>query len=105
MRQVPTCRLDDDLVEVRQRVADTDWPIGVVVNETNVVLGLLGREALGSAADGTVESVMKEGPRTSRINTPAATVLERLQRQNISIAIITTSDGRLVGVIRVDTPE
>jgi CBS domain-containing protein len=105
VREVPTCRLTDDLTEVRERVALPGWPICVVVNDTNVVLGLLGREALSTAAEGTVEDAMTEGPRTTRTNKPAADVLERLERQNISIAIVTTSDGRLVGVVRVDTPE
>jgi CBS domain-containing protein len=105
VREVPTCFLTDDLTEVRERVALAGWPICVVVNEANVVLGLLGRQALSSAAEGTVEDAMTEGPRTIRTNKPAAEVLERLQRQNISTAIVTTSEGRLVGVVRLDTLE
>src|SRR6266851_5082207 len=43
----PTCRLDELVAEVAERVAD-DWQSCVVTNDENIVLGLLGRRALGS---------------------------------------------------------
>lgn len=102
---VPTCRLDDQLAAVRDRVRASGWSTCVVVNEERVVLGLLGRRALAdddTTAETTVEDAMTEGPSTTRPNTPARAVRERLERQGLTQALITTSDGRLVGVVRAE---
>lgn len=101
---VPTCRLDDQLDAVRDRVRASGWNTCVVVNEERVVLGLLGRRALvhGDTAETTVEDAMTEGPSTTRPNTPARAVRDRLKRQGLTQALVTTSDGRLVGIVRAD---
>ncbi len=43
---------------------------------------------------------MSEGPSTIRPDRPLASLLERLERQGLDNALVTTSDGRLVGVLR-----
>jgi len=99
-RDVPTCRLDNDLPAVRSRVRPSGWEICVVVNEHRVVLGRLGRGALAADDDLTVEEAMSEGPGTVRPDTPLDELLERLAKRNLTTAIVTTSDGRLVGAVR-----
>jgi hypothetical protein len=42
-RNVPTCALDDNLTEVRERVRAAGWDTCIVVNAQRVVLGRLGR--------------------------------------------------------------
>jgi hypothetical protein len=46
-RDVPTCRLDDDLRDVVRRLRASDWDACPVTNDERVVLGLLRRD--GSA--------------------------------------------------------
>lgn len=96
---VPTCMLDDDLGLVRARVRATGWRQCVVVNEHRIVLGRLGREAIAGDDARTVEDAMTEGPSTIRPDTPLRDVLERLGRQGLSSAVVTTSEGMLVGVV------
>ena len=43
---------------------------------------------------------MDEGPSTIRPNVPLAQTLNRFEQQNTQTALVTTSDGRLIGVIR-----
>jgi CBS domain-containing protein len=62
------------------------------------VLGRLGREAIESDDSRTVEEAMTEGPSTVRPDTPLDKLLERLERQQLQTALITTSEGVLVGV-------
>src|SRR5438270_9643802 len=45
---VPTCRLEERLQEVRHQVSATGWDTCIVVNASGVVLGRLGRKALAS---------------------------------------------------------
>ncbi|MGH7358768.1 MAG: CBS domain-containing protein, partial [Candidatus Rokuibacteriota bacterium] len=58
-RDVPTCRLDDPLAEVRTRVRASGWDVCLVVNEAGVVLGRLGGAAWAARRGTTVERVME----------------------------------------------
>jgi hypothetical protein len=49
-RDVPICALADRLADVQERVRTAGWDTCIVVNEQRVVLGRLGRKALGSDA-------------------------------------------------------
>jgi CBS domain-containing protein len=67
-----------------------------------VVLGQLGRRALAGGDAVSVEDAMSEGPRTVRPNTRLDELRERLERQTLESALVTTSEGRLLGVVRRD---
>lgn len=99
-RSVPTCTLDEDLQQVRERVRRAGWSQCVVVNEQRVVLGRLGRAAIERGAGAAVEAAMTEGPSTVRPDAPLAALLDRLAAQQRDTALVTTSDGVLVGVVR-----
>jgi Mg/Co/Ni transporter MgtE len=102
-RDVPTCRLDDDLREVCERVRAGEWDTCFVVNDENVVLGRLGRRAIKSDDVRTVEEAMTEGPSTVRPSIGASSLLKRMRQRNLRSFPVTTSDGRLVGlVLRAD---
>jgi hypothetical protein len=47
-KHVPTCHLDEDLHQVRERVRTTDWEQCIVVNTQRIVLGRIGRRSLAS---------------------------------------------------------
>jgi CBS domain-containing protein len=100
-RDVPTCRLDEDLREVCERVRTTGWDTCFVVNEENVVLGRLGRRAIRSEA-GTIEEAMTEGPITVRPSVGLRALVERMRKDELRSFPVTTSDGRLVGLVLRD---
>jgi len=97
---VPTCLLSDDLSEVRRRrVRQSEWDTCVVVNDGGVVLGRLGRKAIGSDDDQSVEEAMTEGPSTVRPSIRLDVLLKRMQSKNLNSLLVTTPDGKLVGLV------
>lgn len=97
---VPICSLRDDLSSVRARVRASGWDQCIVINEQRIVLGRLGRKALAADDQGSVEEAMSEGPSTVRPNLRLSELEKRLERQNLRTALVTTNEGRLVGVVR-----
>src|SRR5712691_5982171 len=55
---VPTCRLEERLQDVRRRVTAAGWDTCIVVDASAVVLGRLGRNALARDEEITVEAAM-----------------------------------------------
>jgi CBS domain-containing protein len=98
-RDVPTCGLRDGVGEARDRTRKAGWDRCVVVNEERVVLGLLREEELSSASESHVETVMRDGPTTFRLNEPVGKLAERMRKRRASSILVTTSDGRLVGLL------
>jgi CBS domain-containing protein len=96
---VPTCRLEDDLDEVRRRVRDAGWDTCFVVDHGRVVLGRLGGAAITGVEPGTIEDVMSAGPSTIRPSARLHQMVERMRSQNLSSLPVTSSDGRLVGLL------
>ena len=76
-----------------------------VVNEETVVLGRLGRTALSSDDDVSVEQAMSVGPSTVRPSLELEGAVERIRRQNLTTLPVTTSEGRLIGLLERDTAE
>lgn len=104
-RDVPTCTLDDPLAGVRERVRAAGWDTCIVVNDQRVVLGRLGRRAVGSDSDESVEEAMSPGPSTVRPSIGTAALLERMHARKLASYVVTTPDGRLVGLVRRDELE
>ena len=104
-RDVPTCALDEPLVAVRERVRASGWDTCIVVTEQRVVLGRLGRKALASNSDESVEEAMSPGPSTVRPSIGPDALLERMRSRNLTSYLVTTPDGRLVGLVRRDELE
>jgi len=101
-RDVPTCRPADAMSEVQQRIRSSGFETCIVINGERVVLGRLGRKALSEASAGPVEDVMTEGPSTIRPYVPALGAAQRLREKGQGSALVTTSDGRLVGLLLVE---
>jgi CBS domain-containing protein len=101
-RDVPTCGLDERLGEVRERVKAAGWDACVVVNTERVVLGLLRAEELDGDPGSRIEQAMRPGPSTFRPHVPIAELAHFLVDHDVPNAPITTSDGRLVGLLLRD---
>src|SRR5919204_6148030 len=92
---VPTCRLDEQLGEVRARVRAAGLDTCFVVNDAQIVLGRLGRAALAGEDELSVEQAMSAGPSTVRPSLGLDAAVERMRTQNPSTLPVTTSQGRL----------
>lgn len=99
-QDVPTCRLDERLGEVRDRVRADGWEACVVVNDERVVLGLLRSAELDGSADARIEEAMRPGPSTFRPHVPITEMARFMDRHDLVSAPITRSDGTLVGLLR-----
>ncbi|MEW6473838.1 MAG: CBS domain-containing protein [Actinomycetota bacterium] len=101
---VPRCRLDEPIGKVGNRIGE--WDVCVVVNDRDVVLGMVRAEALSLDADQSVESVMQEGPPTYRPNLGLAELAGHLRQRALPRVLVTRSDGTLIGLVRLeDVPE
>jgi CBS domain-containing protein len=101
-QDVVTCALDDTVGAVHARVEQSPYGFACVVGARGVLLGRLRAAALEGNADATAETVMEPGPSTVRPDTPPERLRERLERGNLTTAVITDPDGRLLGVVRRD---
>ena len=101
-RDAPTCGLDETLGEVRNRVSAAGWDACVVVNDERVVFGLLRAEELDKGSDEPVKAVMRPGPSTFRPHVPIGEMAHYMIDHELESSPITTSDGRLVGLLTVD---
>jgi Mg/Co/Ni transporter MgtE len=102
---VVTCGLHERVGDVRQRVEASEFGFGFVVSDDGVVLGRLRKAALGADPGTTAEAVMERGPSTVRADVAPGRLRERLERDELTTAVITDPDGRLLGVVRrVDLP-
>jgi len=102
---VPTCLIGESLRDVCERVRAAGEDTCFVVNEQRIVLGRLGRAALGRDADMTVEQAMAAGPSTVRPSLDLTAAVERMRKQNLTNLPVTRSDGVLLGLIRRDDAE
>lgn len=78
-----------------------DLPPGrtvIVVNRVGIVLGRV-PAALERRQNATAEKVMHPGPATVRANEPLDSLLERMRGRDVDEMIVTTPDGRLLGVV------
>ena len=99
-RDVPTCRLEEPIRAVRERATAAGWDACVVVNHERVVLGLLRAEELRKGHEERVERVMRPGPSTFRPHMSIDEIAKFMVTHDLPNCPITTSDGRLVGLLR-----
>ena len=98
-RDVPTCAPVEKFGAVRQRVWKAGWDRCVVINKERIVLGLLQEKELSSDPKSPVEEAMRNGPATFRPNEPVGKMAKRMQDRGATAVLVTTSDGRLVGLL------
>jgi predicted transcriptional regulator len=99
-RDVPTCSLGERLGDVRDRVMAAGWDACVVVSTDRVVLGLLRAEQLRADPKMPVDRVMRPGPSTYRPFVNVAEMSRIMSDRDMASSPVTTSDGRLVGLVR-----
>jgi CBS domain-containing protein len=98
-REVPTCHVTDRFGDVRDRVQKAGSDVCVVIDGASVVLGLLRGDAFNAAPESVIEQIMESGPTTIRPHVPVESMTERMRKQGVEHTVVTTLDGRLVGVL------
>src|SRR5215218_9182365 len=98
-RDVPTCAPAEKVGAVRERGQKAGWDRCVVVNKERVVLGLLRDKELSSDPKVPVQEAMRNGPATFQPNEPVGNMAKRMQDREATAVLVTTSDGRLVGLL------
>jgi Mg/Co/Ni transporter MgtE len=104
-RDVPVCSRTATVGQARQRAAEAGWTSCVVVDQHRVVLGLLRRRALAVEPSTPVEQAMDPGPSTFRASVRLEEMAHFLRQHELTQAWLTTSAGRLVGLLERETLE
>jgi CBS domain-containing protein len=95
---VVTCRLEDRVGDVREEIAASPYGFAMVTTSGGVLLGRLRGSVLDCDPELRAEDVMEAGPSTVRPDTAADKLASRLAERDLRFAIVTTPDGRLLGV-------
>lgn len=100
-RDVPLCHLDEKLSDVAERLKRSNGDECVVVNDSMIVLGLVGKDTWQRAdGDVTIEQAMEPGPSTFRPHIPADELFDYMEKKKIRSALVTTTEGKLIGLVR-----
>lgn len=74
----------------------------LIINSERVVLGRIRANQLEGAPEGAVaESLMRPGPVTVRPLEPLEPLLHRMKHANVTEMVVTSSEGVLLGVVRL----
>ena len=101
-RDVVTCRLSDQLSDVKARMGSDPTAPCPVVNDHRIVLGLLRRDAVNANGATTAEDAMISGPVTFRPNVALEEIDRYLTDHKIGHAVVTTPEGELIGLASAD---
>jgi len=97
-KDAPTCGVHDLVGQVRAKLPE-GWNICVALNSDRIVLGLADlSQAL--EPEKTIEDIMRPAPVTFRPGRAVAATCEYLKSKNVDVALVTTSIGELIGVLR-----
>jgi CBS-domain-containing membrane protein len=99
-REVVTALPGEPVGGVAARVARSPYGFALVVARDGTLLGRLRKAVLDADPLARAEQVMEAGPSTIRPDAPLAELAERLRRRGLHTAIITTPEGRLLGVVQ-----
>ena len=98
-KDVTVCGLKDRLGDVRDRARQSGLEVAVVVDQERIVLGLLRAKQLDMDPNLAVEHAMRPGPSTFRPYVSMKEMADHMVQHSLDSAPITTSDGKLVGLL------
>jgi rhodanese-related sulfurtransferase len=97
---VVTCQLGDRAEDIGRQVDASPYRFALVLAD-GVVLGRVRRSRLDEAPDdASAELLMEAGPSTTRPHIGVDELASRFQSSETSTAILTTPEGKLIGVVR-----
>jgi Mg/Co/Ni transporter MgtE len=100
---VITLGLDDPVAGLADRVRASPYGFALVVLPDRTILGRLRLSKLEKAdPDATAEEVMDPGPSTVRPDTAVEELRGRLDDKELKTSLVSTPEGRLIGVVSRD---
>ena len=99
-KDVATCSLRERLEDVKSR-RRPNQDMCIVVNDRNIVLGVIEGDTWDANPLSRVADVMQPGPRTIRPDLEPKDAQKALRNYEGPNAIVTTSDGELLGIIKI----
>jgi Mg/Co/Ni transporter MgtE len=99
-KDAPTCAIQDTLESVRAKLPK-DWNTCVVLNSDRIVLGQIDFSRKLDP-DKSIDEIMQPAPLTFRPGRPVVEICEYLKSKNVPVALVTTSVGQFIGVLRRD---
>ncbi|MFC4112467.1 rhodanese-like domain-containing protein [Nonomuraea zeae] len=98
-RDPVTAALGDRLDELAERIVADPAGLAVVVDEDDVVQGVIGSPELkGADLDGPAERAMRVGVTTVRPSEQLEPLVQRMDRAKVDHVVVTRADGTLVGL-------
>jgi rhodanese-related sulfurtransferase/CBS domain-containing protein len=97
---VAVCRLEDRTADIARRIQESPYGFALVLAD-RVVLGRVRRSRVqGAREDATAKLLMEPGPSTTRPHTDLEELARRLRSAEASVAVLTSPEGELIGVVR-----
>jgi rhodanese-related sulfurtransferase len=99
-KDVLKCSMRERLQDVKSR-RRPNHDLAVVVNDRNIVLGVIQGESWDKSNEARVASLMLPAPQTIRPHLELKEAQTILRGYTASSVIVTTSDGELLGTVRI----
>lgn len=99
-RDAATCRPHEPATLVAERIEASPYRFALVLSDHDVLLGRVDASALHQARGESIHEMMDPGPSTVRPHIDAAQLARRLTDRDQHTMIVTTPDGRLLGVVK-----
>lgn len=96
---VPTCQPDDTIDDITSIAIDALWEVCVVTDCDGMAIGQIRGEGFDTDPDQRAFDVMEPGPSTVRADQPLHRLIERMRQRGASHVIVTTPQGKLLGVV------
>jgi CBS domain-containing protein len=97
---VVTCALDARVAELRESIEDSSYGFALVVWSDGTLLGRVRSSQIRDADDdATAEQVMQPGPSTVRPDLTEDELRKRLDEKDLKTSLVSTPEGRLIGVV------
>jgi CBS domain-containing protein len=93
-----TCRPPDRIVDVCESIKRSPYPFALVTSDDGTLLGRAPASALDPPSERPVWDVAEPGPKTFRPHASAEKVAGFLADNGYRWAVVTTPEGRLLGV-------
>src|SRR3989442_5045952 len=95
-----TCGLDAQAGEILEQVNASPYGFALVVAADGTLLGRVRRSVLEGQPHAAAETIMEPGPSTVRPDTAVRALRERLEKRDLKTAVVSSPEGRLLGVVR-----
>ncbi len=92
------CAPTDRVADVCEAITRSRYPFALVTGEDGTVLGRAPASALDRRSEQSVWAVAEPGPKTFRPHHSTENVARTLAEKDLRWAIVTTPEGRLLGV-------